>query len=88
MQNEIKKLQEEMEAIKLRNKKVEADKAWETSWTRKILIALITYVLIVLVMTITKFQSPFKEAIVPSIAYLLSMSVIPVFKQIWIKNQD
>ena len=28
-------LEKEIEQIKLRNKKVELDKAWETSWTRK-----------------------------------------------------
>jgi len=33
----------EIEKIKGRNRRVEADKAWETSLTRKILIAVLTY---------------------------------------------
>ena len=33
-------LEKEIEQIKQRNKKVELDKAWETSWTRKICISL------------------------------------------------
>ena len=39
-------IKEEIEKIKARNKKVEADKSWETSLTRKILIAFATYVVI------------------------------------------
>ena len=33
-------------AIKQRNARVEAEKAWETSWTRRIIIALLTYCVI------------------------------------------
>ena len=36
-------LEKEIKEIKERNKRVETDKAWETSWTRKICIALLTY---------------------------------------------
>lgn len=35
---ELKELENEIAKIKERNKKVELDKAWETSWTRKICI--------------------------------------------------
>ncbi len=35
---ELKELEEEVLKIKERNKRVELDKAWETSWTRKICI--------------------------------------------------
>ena len=34
----IKKLEQEINNIKERNKRVEAGKAWETSWARRILI--------------------------------------------------
>ena len=33
---EINNLEKEIEKIKERNKKVELDKAWETSWIRRI----------------------------------------------------
>ena len=33
----------EIEEIKKRNARVEADKAWETSWARRILVALLTH---------------------------------------------
>ena len=32
----VKNLEKEIKDIKLRNKRVEADKAWETSWSRNI----------------------------------------------------
>lgn len=37
-------IQKEINQIKERNKKVEADKAWETSLSRKILIAILIYI--------------------------------------------
>ena len=40
---ELKNLEKEIENIKERNKKVELDKSWETSWTRKICIMILTY---------------------------------------------
>ena len=44
----LKELEERVEKIEERNKKVEADKSWETSLARKIIIAIMTYVTIVL----------------------------------------
>ena len=38
-----KELKKEIEEIKIRNKRVEKDKEWETSYTRKICIAILTY---------------------------------------------
>jgi hypothetical protein len=35
-----------LEKIEVRNKKVETDKAWKTSWTRRLLLALFTYLAI------------------------------------------
>ena len=43
---ELENLKTEIEKIKARNRRVEKDKTWETSLTRRIAIATITYVLI------------------------------------------
>ena len=45
---EIKELKKEIKLIKERNARVEGDKAWETSWTRRALIVGLTYIVIVL----------------------------------------
>lgn len=87
--NDLSEIQKEINDIKTRNKRVEADKAWETSWTRRILITAITYLLIVIFMYMAKLEKPFISAIIPAIAYLLSMSSIPLFKKLWInRNQN
>ena len=44
----IEKLEKEIQELKKRNKKVELDKAWETSLFRKISIAILTYFVIVI----------------------------------------
>ena len=41
-------IEQELENIKKRNKRVELDKSWETSWTRKICIMILTYLIVVI----------------------------------------
>ena len=40
--------EKEINEIKERNKRVETDKAWETSWVRRICICVLTYLVVVL----------------------------------------
>lgn len=76
----------EIESIKERNRKVETDKAWETSLTRKILIAILTYIVIVLFFYVADFQKPFLNAIVPTLGFLLSTLSISFAKTIWVNK--
>ncbi len=78
---------EEIETIKERNKRVEKDKAWETSWTRKTAIAVTTYILITIFLIIIKVEKPFLSAIIPAIAYLVSTASLGILKDWWLKNQ-
>ena len=82
----LKQLKNEVRDIQNRNKKVEADKAWETSFLRKILIAVFTYLIIVLFFFIAKLSKPFVNAIVPTLGFVLSTLTIPIFKKYWIKH--
>ena len=41
-------LNKEIEEIKKRNKRVELDKSWETSWTRRICIMILTYIIVII----------------------------------------
>lgn len=84
MQN-IEKLQKDVEKIKQRNRLVETNKAWETSFTRKGLLALFTYLAIALYLKIIKIDHPWINAIVPAIGFLLSTLTLPFFKNIWEK---
>jgi len=83
---EIQQLQSEIETIKLRNKRVEADKAWETSISRKIIIAILTYLVIVLFFYSSGLPNPFINAIVPTLGFILSTLSLPFFKEIWLKK--
>ncbi len=84
--NDFQQLSREIDSIKSRNKKVEADKAWETSLSKKVLIATLTYFVIVLFFSITNLGKPFINAIVPTLGFVLSTLSIQVFKKLWTKH--
>ena len=44
---ELKELEEKIIKIEERNKRVKLDKAWETTWTRKICIMILTYIVVI-----------------------------------------
>lgn len=81
----IDELELEIQKIKERNSNVEIDKAWETSLTRKIVIAGVTYIAIGLFLLIMNFDKPWEAAIVPTAGFLLANMTVPFFKSIWIK---
>lgn len=81
----INDLEKEILAIKTRNKKVEMDKAWETSWTRKLLLIIFTYLAISFYLRAINIDKPWLNAIVPSVGFLLSTLTLPFFKKIWEK---
>jgi hypothetical protein len=79
------KLEERVAKIEARNKKVETDKAWETSITRKVLIAIFTYLAIALYFQFVVKIDPWINAIVPTVGFLLSTLTMPLFKKMWAK---
>jgi hypothetical protein len=81
-----KQIEKEIKAIKKRNKRVEADKAWETSNARKVLIAIFTYIIIVLFFLVMALPNPLLNAIVPTVGFVLSTLSLPYFKRYWIKK--
>ncbi len=83
----LKTLHKEIDQIKARNQRVEMDKAWETSWARKIIIAVLTYMVIVIFFWAAKLPEPWINALVPTVAFVLSTSSLPLFKQWWLKNR-
>jgi len=83
----IEQLQLEIEEIKKRNQRVEANKAWETSWTRRLIVLALTYIVIVIFFFFAHLPSPFLNAIVPSLAFVLSTLTVPVFKKWWLNKQ-
>lgn len=78
-------IEERLEKIEKRNREVETNKAWETSWTRKILVALFTYLAIALYFKFVVRIEPWLNAIVPTVGFLLSTLTLPYFKSLWSK---
>ena len=84
---ELKDLEKEVEEIKERNKRVELDKKWETSGTRKICIAVLTYIVVIIYSCITsKTLNIFLSSLVPVIGFTLSTLSLNVIRKIWEKK--
>lgn len=75
-----------IEKIIDRNNRVEADKAWETSKTRRGVIAIITYSIATLFMWRIGVSDPFVNALVPTGGYLLSTLPLSFVKGYWLKK--
>ena len=78
-------MEKEMELIKSRNVRVEADKAWEMSWFRRAFLAICTYLAIGIYLRAVEIPEPWLNAIVPAVAFMLSTLTLPYLKKVWIK---
>lgn len=76
-----------IEALEARNKRVELDKTWETSSTRRIAIIIVTYFVVLGFLFIIKNDKPFINAIVPSIGFFLSTLAVNVLKKQWLERR-
>lgn len=82
----MKDLEKRIEAIEKRNKKVELDKRWETCWTRKIFICILTYFVVVLYsFIINRFNNIFLSSLVPVLGFILSTLSLKLIRKIWEK---
>lgn len=79
-------LEQELQKLKERNKRVEADKAWETSLFRKVAILVTTYLVASLAMFVIGVQNFFMNAIIPTLGFFLSTLTFPFFKKWWIAH--
>lgn len=84
---EIEDLRARVAALEERNKRVEMDKAWETSGTRKVAIVSVTYLVVLAFMFIIDSDRPFINAIVPSLGFFLSTLVVGRLKQYWVNKK-
>ena len=77
----------EIKAIKERNARVEADKAWETSAFRISTICAITYVVAALVLCVIHTHRWWLNALIPTLGFYLSTRSLPVIKKWWVKSR-
>lgn len=77
-------IEEEINKIKERNKRVEMDKKWETSWTRKIVIMILTYIVVIIYSYVIKeYDNIFLSSLVPVIGFTLSTLSLKIVRKIW-----
>lgn len=84
---EVRELEERVIEITERNKRVELDKKWETSLTRKICIAVLTYIVVIIYTSITnKIGNVFLSSLVPVMGFLLSTLSLKWVRKVWEKK--
>lgn len=79
-------LHDEIEKIKNRNARVEADKAWETSRFRVFTVSILTYLMMILLMWVIGIEKPYLSALVPTAGFLLSTLSLRFAKNLWLKH--
>ena len=81
----LQELEKEIKKLKERNKRVEADKAWETSYARRAILTVFTYLAIGVYLYVINIPEPWLNAIVPAVAFMLSTLTLPFFKNLWLR---
>ena len=83
----MKTIEQRMRRIEARNARVELDKAWETSYARRGLLTVFTYLAIGAYLQAISIPNPWLNAIVPAVAFMLSTLTLPFFKRLWTSKQ-
>lgn len=77
-------LEERIKKIEERNKRVELDKKWETSWTRKICIMALTYIIVIIYSYLVRnYDNILLSSLVPVIGFGLSTLSLRIIRKIW-----
>ncbi|NCC21634.1 MAG: hypothetical protein EOM26_04130 [Alphaproteobacteria bacterium] len=77
-------IEHELDLVLQRNKAVEGDKAWETSKSRKAIIAVYTYLVVWGWLAAIGVEDAHLHALVPACAFLISTLTLPFAKRVWL----
>lgn len=80
-------LEQRIQKIEERNAEVTTDKAWETSFVRRGLLVLFTYLAVSLYLFAIGVHNPWLNGIVPAAGFMISTLAMPFFKKLWLKNR-
>jgi len=83
----LQQLEKRVSGIEQRNARVEADKAWETSLTRRGALVLFTYLAVGAYLAAIGVKDAWLNAIVPAVAFMLSTLTLPYLKEIWLGSR-
>ena len=76
-------IEKEIAEIKERNRRVEIDKAWETSWTRRLFISVVIYIVAGIWLAMIYDTHAWLKALIPAVAYVFSTLSLPFIKAWW-----
>jgi len=79
----IDKIEKRLSAIEHRNVSVTIDKTWETSWTRRLAIAVLTYIVVCSYLFMIDNENPMINGLVPALGFLLSTLALNWLRIIW-----
>ena len=77
--------EQRIQNIEDRNKRVEADKSWERSLARRVILAISSYLVIAIFFIFIKIEKPWINAIVPALAFMIQQLSMPFFKKKWLE---
>ena len=83
----LRELEKRVAAIEGRNARVESDKSWETSYSRRGLLVLFTYIAVGAYLAAIGVQDAWLNAIVPAVAFMLSTLTLPYLKTVWLSSK-
>jgi hypothetical protein len=83
----LRDFENRIEIIEERNRRVELDKAWETSIARRALLIVFTYLSVGIYLQAINVRDPWLNAIVPAVAFMLSTLTLPFFKELWAREK-
>ena len=84
----MKELEKRISKIEERNERVELDKAWETSWTRKLCIMILTYIVVIIYSYLVQnYDNIFFSSLFPVLGFTLSTLSLKVVRKIWENNR-
>ena len=83
----LEDLEKRIQVIEKRNQKVALDKKWETSWTRRFGIALLTYLTMGIYMGFIGSENAWVSAVIPTTGFLLSTLTLTALRTWWSSKQ-
>src|SRR5689334_7596308 len=83
--DELEDIRRELAELRERNIRVEREKAWETSWARRLLVAAMTWLGAWLWLRELGAEHAALQALVPSGAYAVSTLTLPVLRRWWMR---
>jgi len=81
----LEDVRRELDEIKSRNARVEREKAWEVSWTRRLVIAAAICLTVWVWLFNIGVDHAELHALVPGAAYVLSTLSLPIIKDWWLR---